>query len=121
MQLKAQLWMWIQHKRSAILVKSKKKTKWPSLKQCQRELPPHLKSRVFDPLDAFHPYLIERIVQSHLLGDTLSVGPEGIDPRWMECQLAIDFKDKYPVHMLFVYLTIGYLAIHLRSSGGYSR
>ena len=100
MELKAQLWMWIQHKRSAILVKSKRRTKCPSLKQCQRELPSHLKSRIIDPLDTFHLYLIERIIQGHFSGDTLSVGPEGVDPRWMECQLTTDFKDKYPVHML---------------------
>jgi hypothetical protein len=41
--------------------------------------------------------LIEQIIQSHLSGAMLSVGPEGIDPRWMECQVVIDLENKYPV------------------------
>ena len=97
MQLKAQIWLWIQLRRSVILVKSRTRTTWPSLKQLYRDFPSHLESRGFDLLDTFHPYIIERIIQSHFSGETLSVGPEGISPQWMECHAVIDLQNKYPV------------------------
>ena len=97
MQLKAQIWLWIQLRRSVIAVKSTTRTTWPSLKQLYRDFPSHLESRGVDLIDTFHPYFIERIIQSHFRGETLSVGPEGIDPQWMECQAVIDLQNKYPV------------------------
>lgn len=97
MQLKAQLWLWIQLRRSVILIKSKTRTSWPSLKQLYRDLPGHLESRGVDLIDTFHPYVIERIIQSHFSGETLAVGPEGMNPQWMECLAVIDLKNKYPV------------------------
>lgn len=97
MQLKARIWLWIQHRRSAILNKSRTRTTWPSLKQLQRDLPIHFQSHGVDLIGSFHPYFIERIIQSHLSGETLSVGPDGVDPQWMECQAVIDLENKYPV------------------------
>ena len=97
MQLKAQIWLWIQLRRSAIVVKSITRTTWPSLKQLHRDFPSHLQSRGGDLIDAFHSYFIERIIQSHLSGEALSVGPEGVNPQWMECQAVIDLQNKYPV------------------------
>jgi hypothetical protein len=99
MSLKARIWLWIQRKRSKILINNKPKSKnWPTWKILQSEIPHHLKSgRYKDPLDAYHPYFIERIIQGYISGETLSVGPEGVDPMWMECRLAIDLQDKYPV------------------------
>lgn len=113
MQLKSQIWLWIQHKRSAILVRSKSRTTWPSLKQLQRDLPIHLQSRGIDPIDSFHPYFIERIIQNHLSGETLAVGPEGIDPQWMQCQAVIDLENKYSVRFPKDDLIVGCMAINI--------
>ena len=105
MKLKAQIWLWIQHKRSHSLLRPSIYTrnpsgslKWPTLAQLRRDLPPHFTSRTFDPIHTFHPYFIERIIQSHLSDETLAVGPEGIQPRWMECQFAKDLENTYPVY-----------------------
>jgi len=100
MQLKAQIWLWIQHKRSSALTMPNRKH-WPSLKLLQRNLPIHLKSRIPDPIIAFRSYFIERIWQSHLSGEALAVGPEGVLPQWMETQLVTDLELLYPVFPLF--------------------
>ena len=113
MQRKAAIWLWIQHRRSPRCMKSSKRPTWPSFKQLQKFVPPYLNSGD-DPLEKYHPYLIERIIQSHLSGETLSVGPEGVDPKWFECQLAIDLETKYPVRPSFGFnLTLGNLALNL--------
>jgi len=109
MKLKAEIWLWIQRKRSnslhrppSLYVRNPRSNKrWPSLSQVRHDLPPHFTSRTFDPIDAFHPYFIERIIQSHLSEETLAVGPEGIDPKWMECSLARDLENAYPVIFFF--------------------
>lgn len=108
MKLKAEIWLWIQHRRSNILQRPlsvyarnpRAYQRWPTLGQIRRDLPLHFTSRTFDPIDAFHPYIIERIIQSHLSGETLAVGPEGIQPQWMECSLAKDLENAYPVIFL---------------------
>ena len=99
MQLKAQIWLSIQFHRSENVIRyqTKMRATWPTLKQLQRALPAHLQSYGDDAIDTFHPYLIERIIQSHLSGENLTVGPEGIMPRWMECQAVVELKNKYPV------------------------
>jgi len=94
-------------------MKSSKRPTWPSLKQLQRLIPPYLNSGD-DPLEKYHPYLIERIIQSHVSGESLAVGPEGVDPKWFECQLAIDLETNYPVRASFeLNLTSGNLALYL--------
>jgi hypothetical protein len=113
MQLKARIWLWIQHKRSDVLGNSPNRKKLPTLSQLYRSLPDHFKSRHNDPIDAFHPYLIERIIQSQLSGETLAVGPEGIEPQWSECQAVVELERKYPVCLDVNGLTLGCLAIHL--------
>lgn len=115
MSLKARIWLWIQHRRSTILLNNKPASKnWPTWNILQSNLPAHLKSNQFkDPLHAFHPYLIERIIQGHFSGETLSVGPEGLYPGWLDCRFAIDLENRYPVCMVCVYLTIGYMANNL--------
>ena len=96
MQLKAQVWLWIQHKRSGALAVTHRKH-WPSLRLLQRDMPIHLRSRVKDPMDTFHTYIIERLLQSNISGEALSVGPEGVQPQWMETQLAEDLQSAHPV------------------------
>jgi hypothetical protein len=125
MKLKAEIWLWIQHKRSNSILRPQSlyartpraNQRWPTLGQVRRDLPPHFTSRAFDPMDTFHPYFIERIIQSHLSEETLAVGPEGIQPQWMECQLAKDLENTYPVVLLSRtrLITIGNLAIDIRS------
>jgi len=110
MQLKAQTWLWIQYKRSAALLKGAHRKHWPSLKVLQRDLPVHLRSRIPDPIEAFHPYFIERILQSEASGETLTVGPEGFLPLWMETQFVIDLESKYPVISFGSDLMIGGVA-----------
>jgi len=99
MALKARIWLWIQLKRSKILIKDNQRTKnWPSWRILHNEFPRHLKSdRYKEPLDEFHPYFIERVIQAHISGEPLSVGPDGLDPMWMDCLLAGDLQEKYPV------------------------
>ena len=79
----------------------------------QRDLPPALTSRIIDPIDALHPFIIERIIQSHFCGDALAVGPKGVHPQWMACQFTTDLKNKYPVRFLMNELTIGCLEISI--------
>jgi hypothetical protein len=99
MQLKARIWLNIQLHRSDNLIRHQTKTRvpWPTLKQLQRALPAHLQSHGVDSIDTFHPYFIERIIQSHLAEESLTVGPEGIMPQWMECNAVVELKNKYPV------------------------
>jgi hypothetical protein len=127
MKLKAEIWLWIQHRRSnslhrppSLYARNPRATqRWPTLGQVRRDLPLHLNPHIFNPIDAFHPYFIERIIQSHMSEETLAVGPEGVQPQWMECQLAKDFENTYPVVLLSwtTLIIIGYLAIHIRSGG----
>lgn len=112
MQLKTRIWLWIQHKRSAALVNSQNRKTWPTLNQLYRSLPDYFKSRHNNPIDTFHPYLIERIIQSQLSGETLAVGPEGIEPQWSECQAVVKLERKYPVRLDMISLTLGCLAIY---------
>jgi hypothetical protein len=97
MRLKARLWLWVQHRRSAILTKSSTRKRWPTLKQISHDVPWHLKTRIHDPIDTFHAYLIEQILQSHLEQEKLAVGPPDVDPKWSKCQLFLDLEEKYPV------------------------
>lgn len=99
MNLKARIWLWIQHKRSTMILNNKSNSKnWPTLKILNNNFPHHLRTNwCKDPLDVYHPYFIERIIQAYVSGETLSVGPDGLDPKWMDCRLAVDFQDKYPV------------------------
>lgn len=114
MLLKAEIWLWIQYRRATILTNNKSKLTGPSLKQVLRELPFRFKSRIADPIDAFHHYFIECIIQSNYFEKTMIAGPEGLDPRWMESQFASDLQYKYPVRRFLVKsLTIGCLAIGL--------
>src|SRR5579859_6572822 len=69
---------------------------WPSLKQLMRDVPTYFQEEYADPIDAFHPYLIERVIQADLAGETLAVGPEGIMPEWMGCRAVLDLEEKYP-------------------------
>jgi hypothetical protein len=115
MQLKARLWLWIQLRRSNALVKRGFKHTSPSLKQLQERLPPHFTSVFPDPIDAFHPYLIERIIQSELSEETektLAVGPEGVNPEWFACEAVQDLRVKYFVSTLLSLLTKGYLGVN---------
>jgi hypothetical protein len=113
MQLKAQIWIWIQYQRSEHLGDAANTT-YPTLAMIRNDLPPHLKLRIGDPIDAFHSYFIERIIQSDKLEETLScVGRPAVDPQWMKCQLVTDLKKKYRVKPLIDLLTIGYLEIHV--------
>jgi hypothetical protein len=99
MSLKARIWLWIQHKRSATLLNNKVAGKnSPSWKYLYSTLPTHLKNNHHkDPLHEFHPYLIEQMIQGDFSGETLSVGPKGLVPRWLDCRLAIDLQNRYPV------------------------
>jgi hypothetical protein len=111
MQLKARIWCWIQRRRSSIVSNNASaRSSWPSLKMLYRDLPDHFKLRYRDPIDAFHPYIIERIIQSDLFGEALLVGPEGIQPEWMQCKATRDLAKKYPVRPQ-IELTSGCLAI----------
>jgi hypothetical protein len=102
MQLKARIWLWMQLKRTVGLNTTRKTG--PTLKQLQRELPSYFKLRIPNPIDAFHPYFVERIIQSHFSGEAFAVGPEGVNPDWMGCQLVTDLQNKYRVHLSLSFL-----------------
>jgi hypothetical protein len=99
MSLKARIWLWIQHKRSKILVNNKLGSRTlPSWKILESDLPHHFRSnRCKNPLDAYHPYFIERVIQGSFSGETLAVGPDGLDPKWLDCRFAVDLENRYPV------------------------
>jgi hypothetical protein len=98
MQLKAQIWLWIQHKRSSALASKLDRSHWPSLKLLGRDLPVHLRSRIADPLHTFQTFFLERLLESHLSGENLPVGPSvSLPPRWTETQLMADLEERLPV------------------------
>jgi hypothetical protein len=47
-----------------------------------------------------------------LSGETLAVGPEGVEPQWSECQAVVKLERKYPVRLDMISLTLGCLAIY---------
>jgi hypothetical protein len=97
MQLKAQIWIWIQYQRSEQL-RSTRSTTYPTLEMIRRDLPAHFKLRTGDPIDVFHPYFIERVIQSDKLEETLAcVGQPNVNPQWMNCQFVKDLQKKYRV------------------------
>ena len=96
MELKARLWLWIQLQRSEALTASATR-RTPSLKSLMRKLPSYFSLEVNDPFHTFHSYLIERIIQSHFMGEQLAVGPANIMPKWMDTMLLDDFRAKYAV------------------------
>jgi len=96
MELKARLWLWIQLQRSEVLCASATR-RTPSLKGLMIKLPEYFTMEVKDPFDTYHPYLIERILQSHFMKEQLAVGPANIMPKWMDTILVDNFRTKYPV------------------------
>jgi hypothetical protein len=97
MKLKSSIWLWIQEQRS---IHCRNSSTQPSLALLRRELPERFTTRVPDPLDAFHAYFIERLIQMHNTGEMLTVGPAGIYPQWMDCLLHPNLRNAYPVHPL---------------------
>jgi hypothetical protein len=111
MKRKASLWEWVQDKRVENRKNPAKRPAWPTLNMLTRDMPAHLDFGD-DPMNKYHAFLIERIIQSHHIGD-LEPHCSGVDLKWMECQLARDLEAKYPVRQLLVLLTLGDLALHL--------